>query len=299
MRTIGFLNAGALHGYERSYAAFLDGLRRTGFVEGSNVRIETRWAEGNYARLPIFLAEFVDRHVDVIAATSTPGALAGKAHVTATPVVFTTSGNPIQLGIVGSLSRPDGNFTGASQLNVEVSPKRLELALELLPAARRIGLLVNPDNPAGEAVRRELSAAADARGVSLQVVKASHDHELDAAFAALAAEKADVLVIGTDTFYNSQSELLADLAIRHHLPTIYQYPEFTAAGGLISYGGTITESYRMAGSYVGRILRGEKPGNLPVQQVVRIELIINLKTARRLGLNLPWSILSRADEVVE
>jgi putative ABC transport system substrate-binding protein len=299
MPVVGFLNAAALPAYDRPYAAFLKGLGETGHVQGRNVLIETRWAEGQYNRLSGFIAEFVQRKVKVIAATSTPAAVAAKTASTSIPTVFTTSGDPVQLHLVSSLSRPDGNMTGASQLNVEVAPKRLELMHELLPAATTMALLINPKSPVAETVLRELETAANALGLKLHVVRASDERDLGTVFETLSHLKAEALVIGTDTFFNNESEEIARLAVRYRIPTIYQYPEFTTAGGLVSYGGNLTESYRLAGGYVGRILKGEPPSNLPVQQVTKVDLILNLKTAKALGLDIPLPLVNRADEVIE
>jgi ABC-type uncharacterized transport system substrate-binding protein len=299
MPVIGFVNAGSPKGYARPLSAFLKGLGETGYVEGRNVAIEYRWAEGQYDRLAAFVADFVQRKVNVIAGTSTQGGLAAKAAAATIPVVFTTSGDPVRLGFVSSLSRPDGNITGAAQLNVEVAPKRLELIREVLPSAVNVALLVNPTSPLAEPVLRELQTAAATLRLKLHVLHAISEQDFAAAFASLAQLRADALVIGTDTFFTSHSEDLAAIAIRHRVPAIYQYPEFTMAGGLMSYGGTITESYRLAGIYVGRILKGEKPADLPVQQVTKVELIVNLKSAKALGITFPLSVLGRADEVIE
>jgi putative tryptophan/tyrosine transport system substrate-binding protein len=299
MPVIGFVNAGSPKGYARPLSAFLKGLGQAGYVEGRNVTIEYRWAEGQYDRLPAFVADFVQRKVNVIAGTSTQGGLAAKAAAATIPVVFTTSGDPVRLGFVTSLSRPDGNITGAAQLNVEVAPKRLELIREVLPSAVNVALLTNPTSPLTEPLLRELRTAAATLRLKLHVLQASSEQDLTTAFAALAQLRADALVIGTDTFFTSRSEDLAALAVRNRVPAIYQYPEFTIAGGLMSYGGTITESYRLAGIYVGRILKGEKPADLPVQQVTKVELIVNLKSAKALGITFPLSVLGRADEVIE
>jgi putative ABC transport system substrate-binding protein len=263
------------------------------------VAIEYRWAEGQYDRLPAFVDDFVRRKVNVIAGTSTQGALAAKAATSSIPIVFTTSGDPVQFGFVTRLSRPDGNMTGAAQLNVEVAPKRLELIHEVLPTAANIGLLINPISPLAEPVSRELQAAATILRLKLHVFNASSEQDFATVFATLRQLQAEALVIGTDTFFTSRSEELAELAARHRMPAIYQYPEFTAAGGLMSYGGTITESYRLAGIYAGRILKGEKPADLPVQQVAKVELILNLKAAKALGITFPLALLGRADEVIE
>ena len=299
LQVIGFVNAGSLKGYERTYNAFLKGLSETGFEKDRNVSIDVHWAEGHYDRLPDLLAGFVQRKVNVVAATSTPAAVAAKKANLPMPVVFTTSGDPVQIGLVTSLSRPNANMTGASQLNVEVAPKRLELMHELLPNAKSFGLLVNPANPVAAAVSKEMDTAAAALGRKLHVTHASTSDELQAVFETLVREQASGLVIGTDTFFNSEHEDIARLAIRHRMPTVYQYPEFTAAGGLMSYGGNVTESYRLAGGYAGRILKGEKPADLPVQRVTKVELIINLKTSKLLGIDVPLQLVNRADEVIE
>jgi putative tryptophan/tyrosine transport system substrate-binding protein len=244
-------------------------------------------------------AELVDRRVAVIVA-NTPGVQAVKSAITMTPIVFTTGGDPIRLGLVASLSRPGGNVTGVTTLNVEVTPKRLELAHELLPAATVIAALVNPANPNTEIELRGMQTAARALGLELHVLHASSERDFDAVFATLPQLRAGVLVIsGTDTFLISRSEQLAALSVRHAVPAIFQFREFVAAGGLMSYGGSITDSYRQAGIYAGRILKGEKPADLPVQQSAKVELMINLKTAKALGLTVPTALLVRADEVIE
>ena len=297
MPVIGFVNAGSPKGYARPLSAFLKGLGETGYVEGHNVAIEYRWAEGQYDRLPAFVADFVHRKVNVIAGTSTQGGLAAKAGTATIPVVFTTSGDP--LGLAASMSRPGGNVTGASGLNVEVAPKRLELVREVLPNAANVALLVNPTSPLAEPLLRDLQTAAAPLRLKLHVLHASSEQDFAPAFASLAQLRVDALVIGPDAFFTSRSEQLAALAVHHRVPAVYQYPEFTAGGGLMSYGGTIAESYRLAGIYVGRILKGEKPADLPVQQVTNVELIINLKSAKALGITFPLSVLGRADEVIE
>ena len=296
---IGFLNAGSRKGYARPLATFLQGLAAGGFVDGDNVSIAYRWAEGQYDRLQAFAADLIQRNVNVIAATSTPAAVVAKAVTTTIPIVFTTSGDPVQIGLVASLNEPGGNITGASQLNVEVAPKRLELMREIMPGATKIGLLVNPGSPVARTVTKELQSASSAVGVKLSILLAARQSDFASVFATIAAQKIEGLVIGTDTFFNSHSEELAALALSHRVPAIYQYSEFTEAGGLMSYGGNITESYRLAGVYVGRILKGEKPANLPVQQVTKVELIVNLRTAKLLGLAISPTLLARADDIIE
>jgi putative ABC transport system substrate-binding protein len=273
-------------------------LKDTGYVEGENVAIEYRWAEGQYDRLPAMAADLVRRKVDVIAANSA-AMLPARAATTTIPIVFVTSLDPVQLGLVASLSRPGGNVTGVTTFNVEVGPKRLELLHELVPAVNVIGLLVKPNNPNAQTLSRDLQVAARKLGLQLHVLHAGNERDFDRVFVALVQLRAGALVIGTDAFLTSHSERLAALALRHAMPAIYQYPEFTAAGGLMSYGGSFTDQTRQAGVYTGRILNGEKPADLPVQQSTKAELIINLKTARALGLEVPPTLLARADEVIE
>ena len=296
---IGFLNSASPAPYAPMVAAFHQGLKETGHIEGQNVAIEYRWANAQYDRVPAMAADLADRRVAVIVA-NTPGVQAVKAATTTIPIVFTTGGDPMQLGLVASLSRPGGNVTGVTTLNVEVTPKRLELAHELLPTATIIAALVNPTNPNTEIELRGMQAAARALGLQLHVLHASSERDFAAVFAALPQLRAGVLVIsGSDSFLISRSEQLAALTIRHAVPTIFQFREFIAAGGLMSYGGSITDSYRQAGIYAGRILKGEKPADLPVQQSAKVELMINLKTAKALGLTVPLPLLGRADEVIE
>jgi len=300
MPVIGFLNGASPHLYAHLVRAFRQGLSETGFVEGRDVAIEYRWAEGQYHRLPALAADLVRRQVTVLAATSTPAARAAKALASTIPIVFTTDGDPVQLGLVASLSRPGGNVTGVTSLAVEVGPKRLELAHDLIPTATIMALLVNPTNPLAEAVSRDLQAAARTLGLELHVLHASTERDFEAVFTTLVQLRAAALVIGSaDPFFTSRAEQLAALALRHAVPAIYQFREFAAAGGLVSYGGRVTDSYRQAGVYTGRILKGEKPADLPVQQSTKVELIINLKTAKALGLTIPLPLLGRADEVIE
>jgi putative ABC transport system substrate-binding protein len=297
---VGFVNADSPQGHARPLAAFLNGLGETGYVEGHNVAIEYRWADGRNDRLPSFVADLVQRKVAVISATTTPAALAAKAATTTIPIVFETGDDPIRLGLVASLNRPGGNVTGVTQLSVEVAPKRLELMHEILPTASVMALLVNPDDPTlAKATATELQAAARTLGLELHVLNASTERDFDGVFAKLIQLRAAGLVIGSGPFFNSRSEQLAALALRHAVPTIYEYHEFAAAGGLMSYGGDISESYRLAGIYTGRILKGDKPADLPVQQVTKVEMIINLKTAKTLGITIPLPLLGRADEVIE
>jgi putative tryptophan/tyrosine transport system substrate-binding protein len=299
MPVVGFLSAGSSVAYAPYVAAFRDGLKESGYAEGQNVAIEYRWAEGHYDRLPEMAADFVRRHVSVIVA-NTPANLAAKTATSTIPIVFTTGGDPVQLGLVQSLSRPGGNITGVSQLNVVLVPKRLELAHELMPAATAIAFLLNPsDAPRAETVLSDVQAAASQLGLQLAIVRASTDAETEAAFAGFAALKAGLLMIGPDSFFIARSRLLAELSLRYAVPSISEINEFAYAGGLMSYGGNIRESYRWAGIYTGRILKGDKPADLPVQRVTKVELIVNLKTAKALGVTVPLSLLGRADEVIE
>ena len=299
MPVIGFLNSGSPDRFAPMLAAFLQGLKEAGFVEGRNVAIEYRWANGQYDRLGALVGDLVRQRVSVIAATSTPANLVAKASTTTVPVVFTTGGDPVQLGLVASLSRPGANVTGVTQMTGEVAPKRVELAQELVPQASSIGLLINPKNPLAAMVERDSQAAALKLGIKLNVLNVSNDAELEEAFTTFRRSSAGALVIGTDAFFNNRLEQLAKLAIRNSVPAVYEYHQFVAAGGLASYGGSIIDSYRLAGEYVGRVLKGEKPADLPVQQASKIELLINLKTAKALGITVPQSIQNRADEIIE
>jgi putative tryptophan/tyrosine transport system substrate-binding protein len=298
---IGYLNAfSAQGGTAKQLAAFLKGLGENGYVEGRNVAIEYRWAESQFDRLPAMMADLVHRQVAVIAATSTPAALSAKAATTTIPIVFSMSGDPVQLGLVASLNRPGGNVTGITNLNVEIGPKRLELLHELVPAARVIGLLVSQaDTALAQDQLRAIQSAANTLGLELQVLNASSEHDFDAAFTNLIRLRAGGLVISAHQVFTRSMEQLANLTVRHSVPAVYLYREFAAAGGLASYGADITESYRMAGIYTGRILKGEKPVDLPVQQVTKVGLYINLKTAKALGITIPLPLSGRADELIE
>jgi ABC-type uncharacterized transport system substrate-binding protein len=299
MPVIGLLGAASATAWAALLAAFRRGLSEAGYAEGRNVAVEYRWAEGQYERLPAMAADLAKRQVTVIVAFTTPAALVAKATTASIPIVFTTISNPVQVGLVASLSRPGGNVTGTTYLNLEVGPKLLEVMREALPAATTIAVLINPTNPNADAQEGNLRAAARTLGVELHVLPVSNEHDLDAAFAALAQQKPGGLVIGGDPFLNSRNELIAAVALRHAIPSIYPSRTFVAAGGLMSYAGNATEAYYQAGIYTGRILRGEKPADLPVQQTTRIELIINLRTAKALGIDLPPTLLGRADEVIE
>jgi putative tryptophan/tyrosine transport system substrate-binding protein len=295
---IGFVNSASPGSYP-PVTAFLKGLDEAGFAEGRDVAIEYRWAEGHYEKLPAIISDLIRRKVNVIAATSTPAAVAAKAATSTIPIVFTTSGDPIQLGLVSSLKEPGGNLTGISQMNVELASKRLELMHEMFPKATTIVLLVNPPGPLASPMSRESAAAAEALGLSLRILRAGSEQELSAVFESLSREALVPLVIASDAYFSNHGETIGALALRHHVPAIFQYTEFTEGGGLMSYGGNVAESYRLAGVYVGRILKGAKPANLPVQQVTKVELIVNLKTAKALGVTFPLSLLGRADKVIE
>ena len=299
MPVVAFLNSGSRDGYVPMVAAFRQGLKETGYIEDQNVAVEYRWVEGQYDRVPAMAAELVRRQVAVIVANS-PGVMAVKAATTTIPIVFTTGSNPVQIGLVASLSRPGGNVTGVTQLHQEVAPKRLELAHQSVPMATVIAVLVNPTDPSSsETQLKNLQAAARVLGVQLRVLHASTERDFDTVFATLVQLRAGALVIGTDAFFTGRSEQLAALALRHAIPAIFQEHEFTAAGGLMSYGGSTTDIYRIAGTYTGRILKGERPSDLPVQQATKLELIIDLKTAKALGITIPETLLATADEVIQ
>ena len=299
MPVIGFVSAGSPQGFERALAAFLKGLSETGFVDGHNVAIEYRWAEGQNDRLPPLVADLVQRKVNVIAATTTPAALAAKAATATIPVVFTTIADPVQIGLVTSLNRPGGNMTGATLLSVEVGPKLLELLHGLVPKATIMALLVNPTNPNVETQSRNLQVAALKLGLQPHIVNASTVRDFDTVFAKLHELRADALMISQDAFFNIQSAQLGALSVRHAIPAIYVNHEFTAAGGLMSYGASQADEWRQTGVYVARILKGEKPADLPVVQPTKFELVINLKTAKSLGLEINPQLLASADEVIE
>jgi len=298
MPVIGFLNGGSSWEYAQMADAFRKGLGEIGYIEGRNVWIEYRWAEGRYERLPALAADLVRRQVSVIAA-NTPASPIAKAATTSIPIVFLTSADPVAAGLVASLNRPGGNLTGVAVLNVEVGPKRLELLHEAVPAASVVALLINPTHPTAEAQSRDMQAAARSLGLQLHALHASTERDFDTVFARLVQLRAGALIIGADAFFINQSEQLAALALRHAVPAIATYREFVAAGGMMSYGGDLADSFRIMGVYSGRILKGEKAADLPVQQETKFALIINLKTAKALGITVPISLLGRADEVIE
>jgi len=299
MPVIGVLSSGSSGPGAPFVAAFRQGLSETGYVEGQNLAIEYRWADGRYDRLPAMAADLVGRKVDVIASGGGIGTLAAKRATSTIPIVFSVGGDPVELGLVASLARPGGNLTGFSILAAELMPKLVELLSELVPQARAIVLLVNPTIPNAGRIAREVEEAARAKGLELHILTASTESEIDAAFATLVQRHADALVVSADPFFNSQRDQLVTLASQHAVPAIYDWREFAAAGGLISYGASATAIFRQAGIYAGRILKGEKPADLPVQQPTKFELVINLKTAKALGLTVPQSFLFRADEVIE
>ncbi len=299
MPVVGFLGTRASGDDPQLLTAFRQGLKEASYVEGQNVAIEYRFAENQYDRLAALAADLVQRHVALIAANGF-AAQAAKAATATIPIVFTAGFDPVEVGLVASLNRPGGNITGVSILDVELGPKRLELLHQLVPTVTNIVVLVNPSDAArAETTVKELQTAAHTLGLQLHTLNASTDRDFDAVFASLAQLQAGGLVIGGEPFFNSRSEQLGALTIRHAVPTIYQFRAFAAAGGLASYGASLTDAYRQAGLYTGRILNGERPADLPVVQSTKVELIINLKTAKALGITVPLSLLGRADEVIE
>ena len=280
-------------------AAFRHGLSETGYAEGQNVAVEYRWVEGRLDRIPAFTADLVARKVDLIVAGADLAAQAAKNATSTIPIVFIAGRDPVEQGLVASLARPGGNLTGVSFLTRELNAKRFELLRELVPQARGIALLVNPNNPSFEFVVKAVEQAARAKGVQLHILKASIENEIDAAFTSLVRQQAGALVVSSDPFFNSRRELLVALAARHTVPTIYEWRAFVVEGGLISYGTSITAIFRQVGIYAGRILKGAKPADLPVVHPTTLELVVNLKTAKALDLTIPPSILSRADELIE
>jgi putative tryptophan/tyrosine transport system substrate-binding protein len=300
MPVVGYLGAQSPHAFASRVKAFSQGLDEAGFAEGRNVTIEFRWAEGQQNRLSALAADLVGRQVDVIVAPGgAPAAIAAKSATTTIPIVFEMGADPIAMGLVSSLNRPGGNLTGVSSLNVEVSPKRLELLRELIPAAAVVAVLINPTSPTADSQVKNLHAAADALGLKLHVLHTAIESDFDSAFETLHQLRPDGLVVASDGFFATHSEQLAALTVRHAVPAVHQSRDFSVAGGLMSYGGNFVESHRQAGIYTGRILKGEKPADLPVQLVTKVELFINLKTAKALGIAVPLALSGRADELIE
>jgi putative tryptophan/tyrosine transport system substrate-binding protein len=297
---IGLLGIGLAAANTATIAALRQGLADTGYVEGNNVAVEYHWAEGHYDRLPALAADLVDRKVDVILSTGgITGTLAAKDATSLIPIVFISGDDPVERGLVASLARPGGNLTGVSVLTVELMPKRLELLSEAVPLAKVIGMLVNPKNANAERTVRDVQEAARQKGVQLHILKAGAENEIDDAFAAIVHLQTGALIVGGDSLFTNQRDHLIALAARHAVPAIYDRREFTAAGGLLSYGPSTTSAMRQVGVYAGRIIKGEKPADLPVQQPTTFELVVDLNTAKALGLTVPPSILARADEVIE
>jgi putative tryptophan/tyrosine transport system substrate-binding protein len=299
MPVIGLLGSATAREWAPLVAAFLRGLSEAGYDDGRNVAIEYRWADGQYDRLPAMAADLVRRQVTVIAALTSPSAIAAKAATAIIPIVFTTIADPVQIGLVASLNRPGGNLTGVTILNVEIVPKMLELLHEVVPTATTMAALVNPTNPNADTWSTGLQVAARTLGLELNVLRASTERDIDEAFATLIPLRVGGLVIVNDVFLITREEQLAALALRHKLPTIFQSRESVVAGGLMSYGGSASDAYRQAGVYTGRVLKGEKPADLPVQQATKVELYINLKTAKTLGITIPLPLSGRADGVIE
>jgi putative ABC transport system substrate-binding protein len=300
MPVVGFLNPASPDAFAHRLRAFRQGLRETGYVEGENVAIMYAWAEGQYERLPELAAELVRRQVAVIAATGgPPSALAAKTATTTIPIVFSVGEDPVRLGLVASFARPGGNATGINMLITEVVAKRLELLRELLPGAARVAVLVNPASPEATSSLRAVEAAARTIGLQIQFLNASTHREIDAAFATLAHDRPDALFVAPDPFFSSRRVQIATLAARHVIPATYSIRGYVETGGLMSYGTNLSDAYRRVGVYTGRILKGARPADLPVEQPTKLELVINLSTARALGLEIPPTLLARADEVIE
>jgi putative ABC transport system substrate-binding protein len=297
---VGYLGAQSPASFASRIAAFREGLAELGFVEGRNVLVEFRWAEGQHNRLPDLARDLVARQVAVIVAPGgAPAALAAKSVTTTVPIVFEMGADPVAIGLVSSLSQPEGNLTGISSLNVEVTPKRLEIIHELIPTAANIAVLVNPTSPTTESQLRSLEGPARAFGLNLHILRASTEPDFGGVFEAISRLKPDGLVVASDTFFATHSERMAAHAVRHKLPAIHQSRDFAFAGGLMSYGGSFVDSHRRAGVYTGRILKGEKLADLPIQQVTKLELVLNLSTAKTIGLSFPLSLTIRADHIID
>jgi putative tryptophan/tyrosine transport system substrate-binding protein len=299
MPVVGYLSAGTSRGDSRPHSALIKGLAEIGYEDGKTVQIEYRWADNQYDRLPLMAADLVHLKVAVIAATGTPAVKAAKAATATIPVVFSTIADPVQVGFVTSLSHPGGNATGVTLLCVEVGPKLVELLHGAVPSATNVALLVNPTNPNAERQSKDIQEAAHNLGLGIHVLNASTERDFDVVFARLRELQAGALIISQDIFFNSQTERLAALTMRYGIPGIYPLPEFAAAGGLISYGASRSEAWHQVGVYVGRVLKGERPADLPTIQPSKFELVINLKSAKALGLTVPDGMLNAADEVIE
>ena len=299
MPVVGFLNPVSADAIAGRVRAFVNGLKDHGYIEGENVEIIYRWAEGQDERLPALAADLVRRQVAVIAATNTPSAPVAKAATSTIPIVFAVADDPVKLGLVASLARPGGNASGINFFNSELASKRLELLRTFVPAAVRFAVLVNPGRPTADSTVSDLKVAARAMGVEIQVLNASTNSGLDAAFAILGRERPDALLVGNDGLFTRRRVQLAQLALRYNIPAIFHSREIAEVGGLMSYGTDIADAFRQAGVYVGRILKGEKPADIPVVQSTKFELVINVQTARMLGLTVPSTLLAIADEVIE
>jgi len=299
MPTVGFLDSSSPDVFVPYVAAFRKGLGEAGFTEGRNVAIEFRWAEGHYDRLPALAEELVRLPVAVLAATGVTAALAAKRATSTIPVLFQTGGDPVKFGLVASLSHPGGNVTGVVSLGKILVQKQFELLHELVPKADRIAYLVNPNNGVAKFDTQSVQEAAAVKGVPIEIVEAGNEHDIDAAFAALVQRHVGALVIQVDPFLDGRRQQIVGLAARHAIPAVASHPEFPAAGGLISYGTSLADAYRLEGNYTGQLLTGKKPADLPVQESVKVEMVINLKTAQALGLTVPPTLLARADKVIE
>jgi putative tryptophan/tyrosine transport system substrate-binding protein len=296
---IGFLHGASFEGYKPMVTSFRQGLKEAGYVDGYNVAIEFRWAEGHYDQLPAMAADLVRRQVAVIVTGGTPAAFAAKEATSTIPTVISVGIDPVQLGLVGSLNRPGGNVTGTAVLTVELGAKKLEMLHELLPTAAAIALLVNPTNPNVESETRVVQDAARLLGLHLHVLHASTESQIDAAFGALVELRAGALIVGVEPFLNDSRAQIVALAARYAVPAVYGVRDFVTAGGLMSYGTDLVDIYRQSGIYAGKILKGARPADLPVQQLTKVAFVINLKTAKTLGLTIPTTLLGRADEVIE